>query len=83
MCLTIFLEIMYSFFLYGGLLRSSSVGSSVAKAKEARESMIMFTQRSYTAFKGVSFMITEAMKEVIRATTFTVSWNYKNLLMLS
>jgi hypothetical protein len=55
----------------------------VAKASEARESMIMFTQRSCTAFSGVSFIITEAMKDVIRATTLTVSWNYKNLLMLS
>jgi hypothetical protein len=33
----------------------------------------MLTQRSYTGFKGASFMITAAMKDVIRATTLTVS----------
>jgi hypothetical protein len=37
---------MYSFFLYGGLYKSSIVGFSVAKAKAARESIIRFTQRS-------------------------------------
>jgi hypothetical protein len=45
-CLTIFLEIMYSSLEYGGLLRSSGVGGSVAKASEANESMIKFIQRS-------------------------------------
>lgn len=74
---------IYSYLLYGGLLRSASTGISVAKASEAKESMIMFTQRSCTGFKGASFMITAAMNDVIRATTLTVSWNYKNLLMLS
>jgi hypothetical protein len=37
---------MYSFFLYGGLCKSATVGFSVAKAKAARESIIRFTQRS-------------------------------------
>jgi hypothetical protein len=37
--------------------------------------MIMFTQSSWTAFRGVSFITTEAMNEVIKATTLTVSWN--------
>jgi hypothetical protein len=32
---------------------------------------------------GGSFKTDEAMNEVIRATTLTVSWNCKNLLMLS
>jgi len=72
-CLTIFLETIYSCFLYGGLFRRASTGSSVARASEARESMIMLTQRSCTAVSGVSFIITDAMKEVIKATTFTVS----------
>lgn len=83
MCLTILLEMMYSLFLYGGLCKSSSTGSSVAKAREARESMIMLTQRSCTGLSGGSFKTEEAMNETIRATTLTVSWNYKNLLMLS
>jgi hypothetical protein len=46
MCFTIFWEMMYSFFLYGGLYKRSGFGSSVARAREARESMIRFTQRS-------------------------------------
>ena len=54
-------------------MRSASTGSSVAKASEARESMIMLTQRSCTGFKGGSFMTTDAKNDVIRATRFTVS----------
>jgi hypothetical protein len=46
MCLIIFWEMIYSFFLYGGLYKRSSFGSSVARAREARESMIKLTQRS-------------------------------------
>jgi hypothetical protein len=49
MCFTIFWEMMYSFFLYGGLYKRSFFGSSVARAREARESMIKFTQRSWMA----------------------------------
>lgn len=46
MCLIILWEMIYSFFLYGGLWRSSGFGDSVARAREARESMIRLTQRS-------------------------------------
>jgi len=54
-------------------LRSASLGISVAKASEARESMIMLTQRSCTGFRGGSFMTTAAKNDVIRATRLTVS----------
>lgn len=74
---------MYSFFLYGGLFRRSSLGVSVARASEARESMIRLTQRSWMAASGEYKMMHDPMKEVMSATTLTVSWNYKNLLMLS
>ena len=83
MCFTIFLEMMYSLFLQGGLWSNSGVGSSVARAREAKESMIMFTQRSQTGLRGGSFKTTAATNEVISATTFTVSQNCKNLLILS
>jgi len=73
MCLTIFLEMIYSLLLYGGLSRSASTGSSVAKAREAKESMIILTQRSCTGFNGASFITVAAINEVIRATTLTVS----------
>lgn len=46
MCFTIFLEMMYSAFLYGGLCKSSGFGVSVASANEANESIIKFTHRS-------------------------------------
>lgn len=74
---------IYSFFLYGGLFKSSGFGSSVARAREANESMIKFTQRSWIAANGEYMITDEPMNEVIKATTFTVSWNCKNLLMLS
>ena len=50
---------------------------------------VRFTQRSWKkldgwmAARGDSHMITEPMKEVIKATTLTVNWNWRNLLMLS
>jgi len=46
MCLTIFWEMIYSFFLYGGLSKRLSFGASVARAREARESMIRLTHKS-------------------------------------
>lgn len=72
-CLTIFAEIIYSPLLYGGLLRRSSFGGPVAKASEARESIIIFTQRSWIAASGDSHMITDPRKDIARATRFTVS----------
>ena len=42
----IFLEMMYSSLLYGGLLRSSFLGGSVARARAPRESMIKLTHSS-------------------------------------
>lgn len=83
MCLTIFWEMMYSFFLYGGLSKRSYFGSSVARASEARESMIRLTQRSWIAWRGESHMTTDPIKDTTKATTLTVSWNWRNLLMLS
>jgi len=72
-CLTIFAEIIYSPLLYGGLFKRSSFGGPVAKASEARESMIIFTQRSWIAARGDSHIITEPRKDIARATRFTVS----------
>ena len=61
---------MYSFFLYGGLYKSSIVGFSVAKAKAARESIMRFTQRSWIAANGVSHITTDPKKEMIIAKIF-------------
>jgi len=46
MCLTMVLEMMYSSLELGGLSSNSGVGGSVAKANEAKESIIKLTQRS-------------------------------------
>lgn len=73
MCLIIFWETIYSFFLYGGLLRRSSFGDSVARAREARESIIMLTQRSWIAASGDSQRMQAPVKAVARATTLTES----------
>lgn len=64
---------IYSLFLYGALLRRSGFGSSVARAREARESMIKLTHNSWIAANGESQRTTEPMKAVMRATTLTVN----------
>jgi hypothetical protein len=74
---------MYSYFLYGGLCKSSGFGDSVARAREARESMIRFTHKSWIAASGLFWNARDPMRQEKRATTLTESWNYKNLLILS
>lgn len=43
---------IYSSLLYGGLDNSSSLGNSVARAKDAKESMIRLTQSNWIDCKG-------------------------------
>eukprot|EP00968_Pinguiococcus_pyrenoidosus_P016789 scaffold1638_cov258-Pinguiococcus_pyrenoidosus.AAC.13 len=69
--------------LYGFRLRRSSVGGSVASARLAKESMIKLTHRSCVAVRGLSLRLTAPTNATIRAVRFTVSWNCKNLRMLS
>ena len=83
MCLIIFLEIMYSSLLWGGLLNNSKVGGSVANAREANVSIIRFTQSIWIGFRISYFSVTAPIKVKTTATTFTVSWNCKNFFMLS
>mmetsp|Transcript_47982 Transcript_47982/g.108934 ORF Transcript_47982/g.108934 Transcript_47982/m.108934 type:complete len:249 (-) Transcript_47982:1724-2470(-) len=45
--------------------------------------MIKFTQSIITALRGGSWPMTAETKVVTRATMFTVSWNWRNLRMLS
>mmetsp|Transcript_11196 Transcript_11196/g.46999 ORF Transcript_11196/g.46999 Transcript_11196/m.46999 type:complete len:661 (-) Transcript_11196:570-2552(-) len=66
-------------------LRSISfgLGGSVASANAPSESMIMFTHSRGTAASGSSSMPAHAeMKLRLTATTFTTSWNCRNLRML-
>jgi len=58
---------------YGYLVRISSAGGSVARAKAAKVSMIKLTQSIWTAFNGESLMITEPKNTMNMATTFTVN----------
>ena len=69
--------------LYGRRSRSSGVGISVARASAPSVSMIKLTQSICTAFRGGGPPDAAAIKTVTRATTFTVSWNCRNLRMLS
>lgn len=46
-------------------------------------SMIRFTHSSWTGERGGFSWLTAAMNVKMRATTFTVSWNWRNLRMLS
>ena len=69
------LLIMYSWRPCGGRSSNLRLGGSVAKAREANESMIRFTQRSWMAWSGESFRTTEPMKAVNKATREAVIWN--------
>ena len=73
MCLTIFLETMWSDLSIGGLSRRIGFGLSVARARAASESMIKFTQRSWMAWRGVSPVVREETSTVKHALTLTVS----------
>mmetsp|Transcript_18408 Transcript_18408/g.28720 ORF Transcript_18408/g.28720 Transcript_18408/m.28720 type:complete len:400 (-) Transcript_18408:1503-2702(-) len=62
----------------------AGVGVSVPRARAPIESMIRFTQSIITAFRGGSLKPATAPISVrVSATVFTVSWNCRNLRMLS
>mmetsp|Transcript_62663 Transcript_62663/g.103354 ORF Transcript_62663/g.103354 Transcript_62663/m.103354 type:complete len:215 (+) Transcript_62663:2008-2652(+) len=64
---------------------TSSTGFSVASAKAAKVSMIKFNQSSCTGVSGLSFDASKAapMKVINTPTILTVTWNWRNFLMLS
>mmetsp|Transcript_13899 Transcript_13899/g.38197 ORF Transcript_13899/g.38197 Transcript_13899/m.38197 type:complete len:326 (-) Transcript_13899:334-1311(-) len=68
---------------YGRRSRSSRVGGSVPRARAPMVSMIRFTQSIMTAFSGGLYPARAERKVIVKATTFTVSWNCRNLRMLS
>ena len=51
----------------------ASVGCSVARAKEARESMIRLSHSIWTAVRGDSWTAIAPMHAVVTATMFTVN----------
>ncbi len=68
-------EIMLSYFPWGCLYRRLSLGGSVARARDAKVSMIRFTHNIWMLFKGELLSTTEPRNAITRATKFTVSWN--------
>ena len=57
----------------GGRSSSSSEGTSVARDREARLSMIRFTHSICTAVRGLSWLATAPVQAVATATIFTTS----------
>lgn len=66
---------IFSFFFVGERFRRSFEGGSVARAKAAKESMIMLSQSISIAFKGDSLMMNPQRMATAMATKLTVSWN--------
>ena len=67
--------IKLSYLEYGFLRRRSSEGGSVAKARDAKLSIIKLIHNICTAFNGDS-LITQAPRNAITsATKLIVSWN--------
>jgi len=64
---------MESSLWYGFLSKSSSLGGSVARARAAKVSIIIFTQSNCTADNGVIWVTADPMKTVNIATTLTVN----------
>lgn len=71
--MAIFLVTIYSFLEWGGLVSKSKVGASVAKAREARVSMIRLTQSIWRAVKTFIFNKAAPIRVIPTATTLTVS----------
>mmetsp|Transcript_35390 Transcript_35390/g.77921 ORF Transcript_35390/g.77921 Transcript_35390/m.77921 type:complete len:312 (-) Transcript_35390:928-1863(-) len=69
--------------LYGLRSSSSGVGASVPSASAPIVSITRFTHSSCTAVSGSSNPSTAPANTIDRATRLTVSWNCRNLRMLS
>lgn len=66
---------MFASFPWGFLFSKSIVGGSVAKAREARESMIILIQISCKAVRGDSPMMQDPTNATAKATMFVDTWN--------
>lgn len=79
----IFAVIKLSYLEIGFLFKSSSLGGSVAKANEARVSMIRLTHNIWIGFNGDYLNTAPPTNAITKATKFTVNWNCKNFLIES
>ena len=68
---------------YGLRFNRSSVGFSVARAREARVSMIRLTHNIWMALRGLSVMVKAEIIVIDTATMLTVNWNWRNFEMES
>lgn len=66
-------ETILSSLLYGYLSRTVILGGSVAKAKEAKVSIIRLTHNISIVFKGDSLRTTAPKKDMNKATKLTVN----------
>jgi len=66
-------DTILSSLLYGYLSRTVIFGGSVAKAKEAKVSIIRLTQSISIVFNGDSFRTTAPKKDINNATKLTVN----------
>ena len=67
--------IKLSYLEYGFLFKSSSLGGSVARANEAKVSMIKLTQSIWIGLSGDSLRTAPPTKAITKATKLTVNWN--------
>lgn len=75
--------IKLSYLEYGFLFKSSSDGGSVAKANEAKVSIIKLTHNIWIGLRGDSLKTAPPTKAITKATKLTVNWNCKNFLIES
>ena len=81
-CLSIVLVMKFSSGEFGFWFKSSSeFGGSVARARAAKLSIIRLTHNIWTAVNTDCLIMPDEIKVMQTATTFTVSWNCKNLRM--
>jgi hypothetical protein len=78
-CFIIVRETMCSCRLLGLRSRSSYVGASVARAREASVSIMRFIQSIWMGAKICCFIRAAPMRVISTATTLMVSWNWMNL----
>lgn len=64
-------------------MRRSSLGGSVARAREARVSMIKLTHNIWIGLRGDYLRMAAPEKAITRAHMLTVNWNCKNFLIES
>ena len=82
-CFIIFLLTICSCLLLGSLSSSSSVGASVASAREASVSMIRLIHSICIGANICCFIRLAPIRVIRTATTLMVSWNWMNLRMES